>query len=178
MNGEEGAFKMGEAKMADSIPSLRSMVLARRDVLKASVATMALLTASCGFILYPERKGRSSGSIDTGPFIVDLLWLLPGIIPGVICLIVDFSTGCIYKSSGAPQRTPRDEPSPQGPLAQAEVAIDGASVAKSESDIDRGGRLRLVWERDVDPDAVRSRGQLIFKRSTGGTALAQVRDLL
>ena len=152
--------------MANSIPSVRSMVLARRDVLKASVATMALLTASCGYILYPERKGRSGGSIDTGPFIVDLLWLLPGIIPGVICLAVDFSTGCIYKSVA--QRAPRDEPSPQGPLAQAEVAIDGASVAKSESDIDRRGRLRLVWERDVDPDAVRSRGQLIFKRNTGG----------
>ena len=34
------------------------------------------------------------------------------------------------------------------------------------------------WERDVDPDAVRNRGQLIFKRNTGATALAQVRDLL
>jgi hypothetical protein len=67
---------------------------------------------------------------------------------------------------------------PQGLLARAEVAIDGAPVAKSESDIDRRGRLRLVWERDVDPDAVRSRAQLIFKRNTGGTALAQVRDLL
>ena len=163
--------------MADSIPSVRAMVLARRDVLKASAATMALLTASCGYILYPERKGRSGGSIDTGPFIVDLLWLLPGIIPGVICLAVDFSTGCIYKSSHVAQ-PPRDEPSPQGPLAQAEVAIDGASVAKSESDVDSRGRLRLVWERDVDPDAVRSRGQLILKRNTGGTALAQVRDLL
>jgi hypothetical protein len=164
--------------MADSIPSVRVMVLARRDVLKASAATMALLTASCGYILYPERKGRSGGSIDTGPFIVDLLWLLPGIIPGVICLAVDFSTGCIYKNSHVAQRAPRDEPLPQGLLARAEVAIDGASVAKSESDIDRRGRLRLVWERDVDPDAVRSRGQLIFKRNTGGTALAQVRDLL
>src|SRR2546426_1787931 len=75
---------------------------------------------------------------------------LPGIIPRVICLVVDFSTGCIYKSSHVARRAPRDEPSPQGLLAQAEVAIDGASVAKSESDIDPRGRLRLVWERGVD----------------------------
>jgi len=163
--------------MADSIPLARSMFLARRDVLKASVATMALLTASCGYILYPERKGRSGGNIDTGPFIVDLLWLLPGIIPGVICLIVDFSTGCIYRSNHA-RRAPGDEPSPQPPIAQAEVSIDGASVAKGESEIDRSGRLRLVWEANVDAEAVRNRGQLIFKRNTGATALAQVRNLL
>jgi hypothetical protein len=105
------------------------------------------------------------------------LWLLPGIIPGVICLVVDFSTGCIYRSGHA-RRAPEDEPSPQALLAQAEVAIDGASVAKGESDIDRSGRLRLVWEPNVDADAVRNRGQLIFKRNTGATALAQVRDLL
>lgn len=27
---------------------------------------------------------------------MDLLWLIPGIVPGVIALIVDFSTGAIY----------------------------------------------------------------------------------
>jgi hypothetical protein len=149
---------------------MADLFLARRDVLKASVA---LLTASCGYLLYPERKGRSGGTIDTGPFIVDLLWLLPGLIPGIICLVVDFSTGCIYRS-GRAERAPGDEP--QALLAQAEVAIDGASVAKT--DIDRSGPLRLVWQPNVDADAVRNRGQLIVKRNTGAIALAQVRDLL
>src|SRR5437588_9554106 len=100
------------------------MFLARRDFLKAGVGGMALLTASCGYLLYPERKGRSGGSLDTGPFVVDLLWLLPGILPGVICLIVDFTTGCIYKD-GRSARTPRDE-SARTLVAHVEVAIDGA----------------------------------------------------
>ena len=57
---------------------------------------VALLHLDCGYILYPERVGRTSGIIDPEVLVMDCLWLLAGIIPGVIAIIVDFHTGCIY----------------------------------------------------------------------------------
>lgn len=53
-------------------------------------------STGCGYLLYPERRGTLSGTIDSGTMVMDLLWLLPGIIPGVVALIVDFSSGAIY----------------------------------------------------------------------------------
>ncbi len=50
----------------------------------------------CATILYPERRGNRSGVIDVGPLVLDILWFIPGIIPGIIALAVDFSTGAIY----------------------------------------------------------------------------------
>jgi hypothetical protein len=32
--------------------------------------------------------------------VMDLLWLLPGIVPGVVALVVDFSSGAIYVGGG------------------------------------------------------------------------------
>lgn len=50
----------------------------------------------CGTILYPERRGQTSGRIDAGVAILDAIGLLFFIIPGVIAFAVDFSTGAIY----------------------------------------------------------------------------------
>ncbi len=50
----------------------------------------------CGYILYPERRGNRGGSIDGGTLVMDCLWLLAGILPGVIFLIVDFTSGAMY----------------------------------------------------------------------------------
>lgn len=52
--------------------------------------------SGCATILYPERRGNRSGVIDVGPLVLDVLWFIPGIVPGVIALAVDFSTGAIY----------------------------------------------------------------------------------
>ena len=69
-------------------------------LVRALAATTMLTTAAgplgCGYLLYPERRGAQSGTIDSGTMVMDLLWLLPGIIPGVVALIVDFSSGAIY----------------------------------------------------------------------------------
>lgn len=59
------------------------------------------LGSSCALALHPERKGNNATPIDTGPFVVDLLLLLPGIIPGVIALALDFGTGAIYLNKGS-----------------------------------------------------------------------------
>ena len=64
----------------------------------AALTTFGATTASCAYVLHPERRnsGRTSGRLDTVPLVLDILWFLPGIIPGVIALIVDFTTGAIY----------------------------------------------------------------------------------
>lgn len=53
-------------------------------------------SGGCGYFLHPERRGQQSGSIDGATMVMDLLWLIPGIIPGVVALVVDFSSGAIY----------------------------------------------------------------------------------
>ena len=59
-------------------------------------AAIGSQVAGCGTILYPERRGNSGGRIDGGVAVMDCLWLLVGIVPGVVFLIVDFSNGAIY----------------------------------------------------------------------------------
>jgi hypothetical protein len=74
----------------------------RRKLIKmvafAAMLFVVVQTGACGFILYPERKGRTNGRIDPGVAILDAILLLPGILPGVIAFAVDFVTGCIYIS--------------------------------------------------------------------------------
>ncbi len=63
----------------------------------AVCAAFALQIAGCGTILYPERRGRGHGRVDAGVVIMDGLWCLVFIVPGVVGFIVDFSTGAIYE---------------------------------------------------------------------------------
>jgi hypothetical protein len=60
--------------------------------------TLGLQLASCGTILYPERRGHSSGHVDTGVAVMDGFWCLLFIVPGVVAFIVDFGNGAIYES--------------------------------------------------------------------------------
>lgn len=52
--------------------------------------------ASCGTILYPERKGQRPGKIDPTVAVLDGVGLLFFIIPGVIAFAVDFNNNSIY----------------------------------------------------------------------------------
>jgi len=67
-----------------------------RAIALTTLITVATGTVGCGYILYPERRGNAGGTIDGGTLVMDLLWLLPGIVPGVVFLIVDFSSGAMY----------------------------------------------------------------------------------
>ena len=69
--------------------------LVRALALTALVGTASASTG-CGWMLYPERRGHKSNVIDGGTLVMDLLWLLPGVVPGVVFLIVDFTTGGMY----------------------------------------------------------------------------------
>lgn len=59
---------------------------------------MTLSTVNCGFLLYPERRGNMPNDIDGTVLVMDCLWLIAGVVPGVVALVVDFTTGSIYFS--------------------------------------------------------------------------------
>lgn len=74
----------------------------RRSQAGAAAALLAIAAsvAGCGYILYPERRGNPGGTIAGGTLAMDLLWLIPGIMPGVVALVVDFTSGAMYVNRG------------------------------------------------------------------------------
>jgi hypothetical protein len=82
-----------------------------RRTIRALAATTMLTTATgsigCGYLLHPERRGAQSGRIDSETMVMDLLWCLL-ILPGIVALIVDFSSGAIYVRGGTALRLPPD----------------------------------------------------------------------
>src|SRR3954447_22013014 len=56
----------------------------------------ALFLASCGTLLYPERRGQPAGRLDVGVVALDGIGLLVFLVPGIISFAVDFATGAIY----------------------------------------------------------------------------------
>lgn len=75
----------------------------RRVIRVLSVIVLAAIlfqTASCGTILYPERRGQRAGRIDPGVAILDGIGLLFFLVPGVVAFAVDFATGAIYLPHG------------------------------------------------------------------------------
>jgi hypothetical protein len=149
-----------------------SLKIDRRKALLGGAAAMLLGTNACGYILYPERKGRDGGRIDLGVLIIDLLWLLPGLVPGIICLAVDFSTGCIYEGGASASNDPSQNPA----LAKASVEVDGKVVAEGTIDNDR--RAQLTWVHGADEVAARARGRLVMRRADGAVAEAFISDLI
>jgi hypothetical protein len=75
-------------------------LLALGDAMKALLLVLCAslgLQLGCGTILYPNRRGQTSGHVDTGVAVMDGLWCLAFIIPGVVAFIVDFGNGSIYE---------------------------------------------------------------------------------
>jgi hypothetical protein len=71
--------------------------LAPKSLVGKSLAIfLALQLASCGTILYPERRGQPVGYLDAGVVALDAVGLLLFLVPGVIAFAVDFATGTIY----------------------------------------------------------------------------------
>jgi hypothetical protein len=79
-----------------------------RTIAAGTMLTTASGAVGCGYFLHPERRGTLSGVIDGSTMVMDLLWLLPGIVPGVVALIVDFSSGAIYVRGRAALRLSPD----------------------------------------------------------------------
>lgn len=74
----------------------------------ALTTAITLAATSCGYILYPQRRGNSGGTIDGGTLVMDLLWLIPGVVPGVVFLIVDFTSGAMYVNGRVAMRAGGD----------------------------------------------------------------------
>jgi hypothetical protein len=68
--------------------------------LATTLLATLLASTGCGYILHPERRGNNGGEISGGSLVLDLLWLIPGVVPGVVALVVDFSSGAIYTGRG------------------------------------------------------------------------------
>ena len=115
------------------------MIAVRRSI--AAIVTLSLLS-SCATFLYPERKGNSGGQIDVGPLVLDILWFIPGLIPGVVALAIDFTTGAIYLGGG--KRSGKLQVGPDGEIA----------VHRPDLDRDAQVELRLVDQhaRVLDSD--------------------------
>lgn len=85
--------------MKPTIPGNPSSLVSRHAPLVAVLCVSVLVTTACGTILYPERRGQTSGRIDPAVAVLDGVGLLFFIIPGVIAFAVDFADGAIYLPS-------------------------------------------------------------------------------
>lgn len=91
----------------------------RRFLAAMTAAVLLLNTVGCGTLIYPERRGQTSGRIDPGIAILDGVGLLVFIIPGLIAFGVDFMTGAIYMPGG--EKTTAVVPLGEGPVDPAAV---------------------------------------------------------
>jgi len=54
------------------------------------LAAFIISATGCGYILYPERRhAKLSNEIDGKVVLFDCLWLIAGVVPGVVALIID-----------------------------------------------------------------------------------------
>jgi hypothetical protein len=71
-----------------------------RAVAATTMLSFGVGSIGCGYLLHPERRGNRGGYVAGGTLVMDLLWLIPGLVPGVVALVVDFSSGAIYVNGG------------------------------------------------------------------------------
>ena len=70
-----------------------------RGLVVFALVVMAVSASGCGALLHPARLGaKPSTRIDTRVVVLDCLWFIAGILPGVVALAVDFTTQAAYFS--------------------------------------------------------------------------------
>jgi hypothetical protein len=117
------------------------------------IIVLCFQLASCGTILYPERKGQKAGRLDVGVVLMDAIGLFFFLIPGVIAFAVDLSNGTIYlpetaktQSADQQQRIVRFDPNQYSPvLLQAIIRREtGQSFTLADE------RLQIIRLENVD----------------------------
>lgn len=90
----------------------------------SAAVVISMLTSACGTILYPERRGQTSGTIDPGVALLNTAGLIVFFVPGVIAFAVDFITGAIYLPEGKTvmlNQQGLDQISPDGQIDKAKL---------------------------------------------------------
>ena len=61
------------------------------------LAAFIIAATGCGYMLHPERRhAKLSNEVDGEIVLFDCLWLIAGVIPGVVALVVDGVNGTWY----------------------------------------------------------------------------------
>ena len=137
--------------------------MTRRFALLTSALSLPLLSGQgCGYILYPERRGRTSGRVDAGVVVMDALWLLLFLIPGIVAFVVDFSSGAIYlgghaRNDHAPegQRMIVLEAGPHPSRARIEAVVGVHLGRRISLDDPRVQSRRLASHQEIQPSLAR-----------------------
>jgi hypothetical protein len=78
------------------------MMKAWISILLSSLLIFA--TPSCGTIAFQQRESQgNTGRIDPNVVIMDSVWLLFFVVPGVVAFAVDFATDAIYLPANVAQ---------------------------------------------------------------------------
>jgi hypothetical protein len=77
-----------------------SLFFMRKKVALGLCALLLVQLVGCGTLIYPERRGQTSGEIDPTVAILDGIGLLFFVVPGLVAFAIDFTTGAIYLPGG------------------------------------------------------------------------------
>ncbi|MGI8980958.1 MAG: hypothetical protein ACR2FY_17155 [Pirellulaceae bacterium] len=117
--------------------------ISRRQFLASGILGGVCSAVGCGTIMYPERRGQRSGTLDPGIVVLDGLGLLLFFIPGVIAFAVDFATGAIYlPEGGGPSISQNGEPRPFEKISLAPDQLSRPRIAQAVSQ-HAGREIRL-----------------------------------
>lgn len=106
--------------------------VSRRCFLGTTFGVCLTLSAGCGLLLYPERRGQPAGRLDWGVVLLDGLGLLLFFIPGIIAFAVDFATGTIYLPPERDRYGQARPDSVDSPLVAVHVPRDQLTRARVE----------------------------------------------
>ncbi len=134
----------------------------RRFLAAGVLITFLVSLTSCGYFLYPERRGQTKGEIDLPILLLDGSSLLFAAVTGaaviavagVVALAVDFTSGCIYlpgkgKKAGV-EVVPFDN---TRPLAQADLESILSGYTGSPVHLEPGS-ITLLRIGKIDPDNI------------------------
>ncbi|SFH72152.1 hypothetical protein [Planctomicrobium piriforme] len=128
----------------------RQIPLSRRSCLRLGLgAALGTLSAGCGTLMYPERRGQKGRRLDWKVVLLDGIGLIFFFVPGVVAFAVDFINGTIYLPeeppceppcaptpagvSLKPIKIPRDSLHPAG-IEKAIAAHTGKSISLRDGD--------------------------------------------
>lgn len=136
----------------------------RRAIAIILCATLIFQLASCGTIIYPERKGQGKGKVDPTVAILDSVGVLLFIIPGLIAFAVDFHTGAIYM--------PHGHSAESGALEGTDALLEGIRLKPDERNLN--GVERRVSEAIGQAVRLRASNVQTYQFASADSALEEL----